>query len=98
MTKRTVTRPHTSTERLIMKRRQRIERAEPLEPRRLLATLVVNGGSGHDTCVLEVDANFINATMNGVNVPQPVGLWDDIQINLFEGNDRVFVRSTGDEP
>ena len=72
--------------------------AAALEPRRLLATLVVNGGSGDDTCIFDVTGGFINANMNGFNIPQPVGLWDDVQINLFEGNDVVEIRNTGDEP
>ena len=72
--------------------------AAALEPRRLFATLVVNGGSGDDTCIFDVTGGFINANMNGINIPQPVGLWDDVQINLFEGNDTVEIRNTGDEP
>ena len=72
--------------------------AAALEPRRLFATLVVNGGSGNDTCIFDVTGGFINASMNGFNIPQPVGLWDDVQINLFEGNDTVEIRNTGDEP
>ena len=72
--------------------------AQDLEPRRLFATLVVNGGSGDDTCIFDVTGGFINASMNGFNIPQPVGLWDDVQINLFEGDDVVEIRNTGDEP
>jgi hypothetical protein len=72
--------------------------AAALEPRRLFATLVVNGGGGDDTCIFDVTGGFINANMNGLNIPQPVGLWDDVQINLFEGDDTVEIRNTGDEP
>ncbi len=71
---------------------------ESLEPRRLLATLVVDGTSDVDVCVFSVDANFIYANMNGVLIPQPVGLWDDVQINLFQGDDILQLDSTGDEP
>ncbi len=71
---------------------------ELLEPRRLLATLVVNGSNDDDFCTFEVDANFIYATMNGVLIPQAVGAWDDVQINLQDGNDFVVIKNTGDEP
>ncbi|MBC8105014.1 MAG: hypothetical protein H7Z14_00360 [Anaerolineae bacterium] len=83
-----------------MKRKSRILSAavETLEIRRLLSTLVVNGGGGNDTCVFEVDASFIYATMNGVLIPQPTGAWDDVQINLMGGNDIVTIINTGDEP
>src|SRR5207237_1318113 len=71
---------------------------EPLEIRRLFATLVVNGSNNADTITLDVDANFINADVNGFNVPQPVGLWDAIQINGLGGDDIILINSTGDEP
>jgi hypothetical protein len=72
--------------------------AEALEPRRLLATLVVNGGSGDDHISLKVDANFIYAPVNGFIIPQPVGAWDAIQINGQGGNDDILIKNTGSAP
>jgi hypothetical protein len=72
--------------------------AEPLEPRRLLATLVVNGGGGDDRITFKVDADLIYANVNNILIPQPVGAWDAVQINGQGGNDDILIMNTGDEP
>ena len=71
---------------------------DPLEPRRLLATLVVNGGDGDDRITFKVDSNFIYAIVNNIVIPQPVAAWDDVQINGQGGNDDILIMNTGDEP
>src|SRR5688572_10168237 len=47
--------------------------AEPLECRRMFNNMAVFGTPFDDTCIIEMDASFIFATMNGVLIPQPIG-------------------------
>lgn len=69
--------------------------AQPLEPRRLLSALVINGGSGNDDITIRLDSNFIYATVNGIQIPQPRGLYDAITVNCLGGNDNVLIQNTG---
>lgn len=69
---------------------------EPLEPRRLLAggqNLAVIGTPFDDTCVVEMDANFIYASMNGILLPQPIGSYASVTFQAFDGNDLLVVRN-----
>ena len=84
-----------------MRRRRIFPRAafaEALEARRLLATLVVNGGGGNDDISISVDNSLIYAVVNGVVIPQPRSLWDAVTVNGLGGNDDIFIQNTRSEP
>ena len=66
---------------------------EPLECRRLFNNMEVFGTPFDDTCIIEMDANFIYATMNGVLVPQPIGSFSGVTVHLFDGDDVLEVRN-----
>ena len=87
--------------RLAIHRRQICPRrafAELLESRRLLATLVVNGGSGNDDISISVDNNSIYPLVNGIVIPQPRSLWDAVTVNGLGGSDNIFIQNTRSEP
>src|SRR5688572_23209743 len=68
---------------------------ESLESRRLMDTVLpVFGTGGDDLCTIEMDDNFIYASMNGVMVPQPIGLFIGVEVHLGAGDDTLEVRNT----
>jgi hypothetical protein len=69
-------------------------RVEPLEPRRLLATVVLNGTANADTILIERVSTSIRVTINGSATN--VNALDFLTVNGGGGNDSITVQSIGD--
>ena len=68
---------------------------EPLEPRVLFSTLLVNGTAGDDTITLGVtSAGGIRTDVNGDVHEYAPGQWTDVVVNAEMGTDAVAVKGT----
>src|SRR5690348_5414762 len=67
-----------------------VYRAEPLEPRTLLA-IVINGTERADTLVVDRDGDNFHVTLNGDASSVPIGGESQLRVNGLGGNDTVRV-------
>src|SRR5262245_9040296 len=85
------------TRNLLSKRslRQRPGLIEPLETRRMFdVVLPVFCTSGDDVVTIDMDSDWIYASMDGVMIPQPIGSYIGVEVHCGDGNDTIEVRNT----
>ena len=72
-----------------------VQPLERLEPRRLFASLVVDGTGGNDLFEMRAGAGLVVVSVNGFPVTGVDALTDSVTINAMGGDDTVLIFATG---